>query len=190
MTAALALRAGDDAVDRLVRTRHADDLLVAPRGQDRRLVDEVGQVGAGEARRSGGRRLQIDRPCRAACPCTWTSRIARRPLMSGRSRITCRSKRPGRSSAGSRTSGRLVAAMTMTLVLRVEAVHLDQDLVERLLALVVAAAQAGAALAADGVDLVDEDDARARCAWPDRRGRARGWRRRRRTSRRTRSRRC
>ena len=43
---------------------------------------------------------------------------------------------------------------------RVEAVHLDQDLVEGLLALVVAAAEAGAALAADRVDLVDEDDAR------------------------------
>ena len=42
----------------------------------------------------------------------------------------------------------------------VEAVHLDQDLVEGLLALVVAAAEAGAALAADRVDLVDEDDAR------------------------------
>ena len=73
---------------------------------------------------------------------------------------------------------------------RVEAVHLDQDLVQGLLALVVRAAQAGAALAADRVDLVDEDDARARCAWPGRTGRARGWRRRRRTSRRTRSRRC
>src|SRR5690349_20210991 len=43
---------------------------------------------------------------------------------------------------------------------RVEAVHLDEDLVEGLLALVVAATEAGAALAADGVDLVDEDDAR------------------------------
>jgi hypothetical protein len=41
----------------------------------------------------------------------------------------------------------------------VEAVHLHQDLVQRLLALVVAAAQARAALAAHGVDLVDEDDA-------------------------------
>ena len=39
-----------------------------------------------------------------------------------------------------------------------EAVHLREHLVERLLALVVAAAEAGAALAADGVDLVDEDD--------------------------------
>ena len=40
-----------------------------------------------------------------------------------------------------------------------EAVHLDQQLVQGLLALVVAAAQAGAAMAADGVDFVDEDDA-------------------------------
>ena len=43
---------------------------------------------------------------------------------------------------------------------RVEAVHLDEDLVQGLLALVVAAAEAGAALAADRVDLVHEDDAR------------------------------
>ena len=42
---------------------------------------------------------------------------------------------------------------------RAEAVHLAQDLVERLLALVVPAAEAGAADAADGVDLVDEQDA-------------------------------
>ena len=40
-----------------------------------------------------------------------------------------------------------------------EAVHLDQHLVQGLLALVVAAAQAGATLAADGVDFIDEDDA-------------------------------
>ena len=44
--------------------------------------------------------------------------------------------------------------------LDVEAVHLDQQLVERLLALVVAAAQTGAAVPSDGVDLVDEDDRR------------------------------
>ena len=43
----------------------------------------------------------------------------------------------------------------------VEAVHLDEQLVEGLLALVVTAAHAGAAVAADGVDLVDEDDRRS-----------------------------
>ena len=41
----------------------------------------------------------------------------------------------------------------------VEAVHLDEQGVQRLLALVVAAAEARAAVPADGVDLVDEDDA-------------------------------
>ena len=40
-----------------------------------------------------------------------------------------------------------------------KAVHLDEQLVERLLALVVAAAEAGAAMTADCVDFVDEDDA-------------------------------
>ena len=58
-------------------------------------------------------------------------------------------------------SGRLVAAIRMTPCRVAEAVHLDQQLVQRLLAFVVAAAKAGAALAADRVDLVDEDDARA-----------------------------
>jgi hypothetical protein len=66
-----------------------------------------------------------------------------------------RSKRPGRSSAGSSTSG----GDDDDALVGLEAVHLDEELVQRLLALVVAAAEAGATVAADGVDLVDEDDA-------------------------------
>src|SRR5690606_39896881 len=41
-----------------------------------------------------------------------------------------------------------------------EAVELDQELVQGLLPLVVAATEAGAAVTPDGVDLVDEDDGR------------------------------
>ena len=48
-------------------------------------------------------------------PFECTSRILRRPLRSGRSTTIWRSKRPGRSSAGSRMSGRLVAAIRMML---------------------------------------------------------------------------
>ena len=48
------------------------------------------------------------------------------------------------------------------VVLHLEAVHLDEQLVQRLLALVVAAAETRAAVTADGVDLVHEDDARRR----------------------------
>ncbi len=48
-------------------------------------------------------------------PRVWTSRIFLRPRRSGRSTTIWRSKRPGRSSAGSRMSGRLVAAIRMML---------------------------------------------------------------------------
>ena len=44
-----------------------------------------------------------------------TSRIARRPSRSGAGTVTRRSKRPGRRSAESSVSGRLVAASTMTV---------------------------------------------------------------------------
>ena len=50
-------------------------------------------------------------------PRVWTSRIFARPLRSGRSTVIWRSKRPGRSRAGSRMSGRLVAAIMMMLSL-------------------------------------------------------------------------
>ena len=66
-----------------------------------------------------------------------------------------------------------------------EAVHLDEDLVERLLALVVALADARAALAPGGVELVDEDDRRRRPCAPCGTGRARAPRRRRRATRRS-----
>jgi hypothetical protein len=45
--------------------------------------------------------------------------------------------------------------------LRIEAVHLDEELVQGLLSLVVSASQAGAPLPAYSVDLVHEDDAGA-----------------------------
>ena len=48
-------------------------------------------------------------------PCAWTFRMASRPFRSGASTAIWRSKRPGRSSAGSRMSGRLVAAIRMML---------------------------------------------------------------------------
>ena len=43
--------------------------------------------------------------------------------------------------------------------LRIEAVHLDEQRIERLLAFVVAAADAVTAMTADRVDFVDENDA-------------------------------
>ncbi len=52
-----------------------------------------------------------------------------------------------------------MAAIRITPSFELKPVHLDEHLVQRLLALVIPTAQARAAMAADGVDLVDEDDA-------------------------------
>ena len=92
-------------------------------------------------------------------PRVWTSRMCLRPLRSGRSTTTWRSKRPGPQQRRVEDVGAVGGGDQDDVVLHLEAVHFDQQLVQRLLALVVAAAHAGAAVAADGVDLVHEDDA-------------------------------
>ena len=92
-------------------------------------------------------------------PRVWTSRILR-PLRSGAvdDDLAVEAARPQqRRVEDVRAVG---GGDEDDVVLHLEAVHLDEQLVQRLLALVVAAAHAGAAVAADGVDLVHEDDAR------------------------------
>ena len=90
-----------------------------------------------------------------------TLRIASRPTRSGGCTTTRRSKRPGPQQRLIEDLRAVGGAEHDHAGARVEAVHLGQDLVERLLALVVAAADVRArrgARAADGVELVDEDD--------------------------------
>ncbi len=70
-----------------------------------------------------------------------------------------RSKRPGRKQRRIEHVGAIGGGQHDDGFGLAEAVHLAEDLIERLLALVVTAAQAGAADAADGVDFVDEQDA-------------------------------
>jgi hypothetical protein len=81
-----------------------------------------------------------------------------RPFLSGASTEICRSNRPGTQQGGVEDVGPVGRRDQDDVGLDVEAVHLDEQLVEGLLAFVVAAAHAGAAVPADGVDLVDEDD--------------------------------
>ncbi len=153
------LRAGDDAVDGLVQVGLADEALVHAGRQQGRLVEHVGQVGAGEARRPLGDRLKVG--------------VRRHGLVG---RVNAQDLQASLHVGGldgnlaveaARTQQRRVEHVGTVgrrdqddAAAHVEAVHLDQQLVERLLALVVAAAHAGAAVASDGVDLVDEDDGR------------------------------
>ena len=86
--------------------------------------------------------------------------MARRPARSGAPTGIWRSKRPGPQQCGVQDVRPVRRGDQDDVGAGVEAVHLDEQLVQRLLALVVPAAQACAALAADRVDLVHEDDAR------------------------------
>ena len=99
--------------------------------------------------------------CASGLPRVCTSRIFAAPLAVGAIDDDLAVEAPGAQQRRVEDVGPVGGRDHDDVVLHLEAVHLDEQLVERLLALVVAAAEAGAAVAADGVDLVHEDDARA-----------------------------
>ena len=116
------------------------------------------QVGAGEARGLARERVDVD---------ALGQRLAARvDLEDLRAALAVRAvhgdlavEAAGAQQGGIEDVGPVGGRDHDDVVLGLEAVHLHQELVERLLALVVATAEAGAAMAADGVDLVHEDDA-------------------------------
>ena len=138
-------------------------LRPAAHGDERRLVDEVGQVGAGHAGRRRGHHVEVDvgaHPLVAAVHLEDRLALARTRAAARRSAVEAARAQQRRVEDVGPVGGR----HDDDALGRLEAVHLGQHLVERLLALVVAAAEAGAALAADRVDLVDEDDRPAHAA--------------------------
>ena len=57
---AAGLGAGDHALERVVEVGGVDPVAVAARGEDRRLVADVGQVGAGQAGGLAGDEVEVD----------------------------------------------------------------------------------------------------------------------------------
>ena len=125
--------------------------------EQRRLVHEVGEVGAGEAGRAPGDDVEVDaRRQRLLLAVHRQDGLAALEVGSVDDDLAVEAAGPqqrGIEDVG--TVGRREEDHPLLLV---EPVHLHQQLVERLLALVVPAAEPGAAVPADRVDLVDEDD--------------------------------
>ena len=155
--AVLALGARHQALHGFVDFGHADDLLVAARGEQSRLVHEVHEVGAGHAARELGDALQIHIGTQGL-----VLGVHLKDLLAA-TYIGCVHHDLAIETAGAQ-QGRVKHIHAVGGgnqhhgIVFLEAVHLNQQLVEGLLALVMAAAQACAALAAHCVDLVDEDD--------------------------------
>ncbi len=153
------LGAGDHSVDGFVERLVGDQGLVVASREQRGLVQDVGQIRAGEPGGSLGDALQVD---------------VGRQRLSGRmdleDRLTALEVRRLHCDLTVETTGPQQGGVQDVRPVRgrdqddatgdVEAIHLDQHLVQGLFPLVVTAAQTRATMAADGVDLVDEDDGR------------------------------
>ena len=153
------LRARDHAVDGLVDGALIDELHVRARGEQRGLVEDVRQVRAREAGRALGDLTQVH--------LLGEGLTLRVDLQDGLAALQVGGldgnlaiETPGAQQSRVEDVGAVGRRDQNDVGALVETVHLDEELVERLLALVVAAADAAAAVATHGVDLVDEDDGR------------------------------
>ena len=157
--ARLALGSGYDPVHGLFHLGHVDLVLVVPGGQQRSLVHEVGEVGAGEPWGSPG-----ERPDLYVLPERLAPGVDAQDLLAARQVRPVDHDLPVEPSWPEERRVEDVGAVGRgehdDAALGVEAVHLDEELVEGLLPLVVPAAEACTALPTDGVDLVHKDDAR------------------------------
>ena len=143
----------------LLEIVHVDQALALARGEQRRLVDEVGEIGAREAGRAARDDVGLDvGRDRHLAHMHEQNLLAAADV--GQRHHDLAVEAAGTHQRGIEHVGTVGRCDHDHAGGAFEAVHLDQQLVQRLLALVVAAAEAGAALAADRVDFIDEHDAR------------------------------
>ena len=156
---AAPLRAHQHLVLGQLEVGHLDFFFVLAGGEQRGLVDQILQVGA----RQSGRAARQPRDVDVVVHGDFAGVDAQDFLASAH--VGRRDHDPPVETAGAQ-QGRVQDVGPVGrrdqdhALVRLETVHLDEQLVERLFAFVVAAAQPGAAMPADRVDLVDEDDAR------------------------------
>ena len=153
--------AEDDPLERVGEVGALDLLVVTPGRQQRGLVDEVLELGADHARTSTDATWSSDTESASGTSRVCTSRMRRRPSRSGGFTTMRRSNRPGPEQGGVEDLGPVGGGQHDHALVAGEPVHLGEDLVERLLALVVTAeVDRPAPGPADRVELVDEDDRR------------------------------
>src|SRR5881396_3020611 len=169
-----ALQAEHHLVLRVLEILIVHDGLVAAGGEQRRFVDDVRELRAGEARRPASDALQVHVAAERDLARVHAEDLL--PALHVRHvHDDLAVEPPGPQERRVEDVGAVGGREEDDPVVRFESVHLDQQLVERLLALVVPAAQSRAAVPSDGVDLVDEDDAgRVRLALLEQVAHARG----------------
>ena len=138
---------------------HGHHAVARPRRQQCGFIDEVGEIGAGKAGRASRNDLciHIGRHGHFA-HMHLENLFAAQDVRVGHHHLTV--EPAGAQQRRVEDVGTVGRGDQDHAFIALESVHLDQQLVEGLLPLVVAAAETGAAMAADRVQFVDEDDAR------------------------------
>ena len=152
-------RTGDQALDPFLELGEADGRLAAAGRQQGRLVDEIGQVGADEARRDRRDLAQVD--CffeRDEARMDLENLLAANQVGTVDDHLAVKAARPHqRLVERLRAIGR---GQQDDSSVGVKPVHLHEQLVECLITLVVAAWPSRAASLANRVQLINEDEAR------------------------------
>ena len=160
--AGFALESGDHPVDGLLEVDHLDRVLLLARGAEGGLVDEVGEVGADEPGRAGGNLLQIDVRGQRHLPRVHLEDL-RPALQVGPVEHHLAVEAAGAQQRRVQDLRPVGGGQEDDAFLRIEAIHLRQELIQGLFPLIVAAHHGtDAARLPQGIQLVDEDDARGR----------------------------
>ena len=156
---ALALRAEHDLVLGLLEVVHGHLVDPAAGGQERRLVADVGEVGAAHARGPPGEDAEVHVVGQGQLLGVHPQDALAPPHV-GRVHHHLAVEAAGTQQRRVQHVGTVGGRQQDDALVGLEAVHLHQERVQGLLPLVVTAAQARTAMAPHRVDLVDEDDAR------------------------------
>mmetsp|Transcript_32447 Transcript_32447/g.58058 ORF Transcript_32447/g.58058 Transcript_32447/m.58058 type:complete len:217 (-) Transcript_32447:34-684(-) len=147
-----------DAVNRVVNLLQTDAVLVAAARQDGGLVQQVGEVGAGETGRAQRDGLQADIVQQLLVTGVHIQNLTA-ALLIRHVHANLAVKAPGTEERGVQNVRAVGRRDDNDTGVALKAVHLRQQLVQRLLALVVAAADAGATRAAHRINLVHKHNA-------------------------------
>ena len=139
---------------------HPDHFLVISRSIQRCLVNNVGEIGSGKSGRAAGDHIDIDVFIER-----YLSRVNLQDAFAA-ANVRASDDNPAIKAARAK-QGRIehVGAIGRRhqddAVIGLKTIHLDEKLVERLLAFVMTTAETGTAMASDCIDLIDKNDARS-----------------------------
>ena len=150
----------DDLQEGVIDVLQTDLGLAFPGGQQSGLVQQVLQIGTGEAHSAAGDGVEGNVVLKGLLA-GMNLQDLYASLNVGHADVDLTVKPAGTQQSGVQNIGTVGGCHDDDAGVVAKAIHLHQQLVQGLLTLVVTAAQTGAALTANSVDLVDEDDGRS-----------------------------